>query len=498
MPDLSQLMNDIAPAAFKWGLALIIFIGGWIIALAIRAIVRGILNKTSIDNQILGKIVGEKAAQEIQLEDKIAGLVYWLVLLFVVVAALNQAGLNLVAQPINSLLDSIFGYGSNALGALALLLIAWVVATGVRFALIKIFGATDWEEKLAAQAGVESSDKVSVSETLANIVYWLIFLFFLPGILDALNMSGMLAPVQGLVDQILSGLPNILQAGLTLFIGWFVARIVRQIVTSLLVASGFDKLGQRTGVEGALGTQTLSTIVGTVVYTLILIPVIISALGALNIPAISEPASNMLTILLEAIPAVFGAALILAIAYFVARLVSDLVANLLTGVGFNKVLTWVGFNYEATEDQRTPSEFVGYLVLLTIMLFSAIEAANMLGFTLVADMLAQIIGYAGQILVAVVVFGAGLYFANLARTVINATGNAQANFLGQAARLAIIIFSGALALRQTGIAEDIVNMAFGLLLGAIAVAAAIAFGFGGRDIAARELGKLVDSMQSKD
>jgi hypothetical protein len=57
--------------------------------------------------------------------------------------------------------------------------------------------------------------------------------------------------------------------------------------------------------------------------------------------------------------------------------------------------------------------------------------------------------------------------------------------LAQAARLAIIIFAAALALRQTGIAEDIVNLTFGLLLGAVAIAAAIAFGIGGRDFAAQ-------------
>ncbi|MFQ5961266.1 MAG: hypothetical protein ACE5MG_07700, partial [Candidatus Methylomirabilales bacterium] len=80
-----------------------------------------------------------------------------------------------------------------------------------------------------------------------------------------------------------------------------------------------------------------------------------------------------------------------------------------------------------------------------------------------------------------------LYFARIADRVIRGTGGSQAHLLAPVARVAIIVFSSALALRQTGIAEDIVNLAFGIVLGAIAVAAALAFGLGGRDVAAREI-----------
>jgi hypothetical protein len=229
----------------------------------------------------------------------------------------------------------------------------------------------------------------------------------------------------------------------------------------------------------------LSGIVGTVVYALVLIPAIIAALNALQIAAISDPATDMLTALLAAVPAIFGAAVVLGIAYFVGRLVADLVSNVLTGIGFNKILSWLGLGKEPVEGERTPSEVVGYLVLVAIMLFSTIEAANLLNFTIVAVLLAQFIDFAAQVVLAVVVFGLGLYFANLARSIILAAGGVQSNLLAQAARLAIIIFAAALALRQTGIADDIVNLTFGLLLGAIAVAAAIAFGIGSRDVAAR-------------
>ncbi|HEX3247474.1 MAG TPA: hypothetical protein VHX16_18860, partial [Chloroflexota bacterium] len=103
------------------------------------------------------------------------------------------------------------------------------------------------------------------------------------------------------------------------------------------------------------------------------------------------------------------------------------------------------------------------------------------------DLLAELIQLGGQILLGLIIFAVGLYLANLAEDVIRSSGTSNAELLSTAARVAILVMAGAMALRQMGLANEIVNLAFGLLLGAIAVAAAIAFGFGGRDLAARQL-----------
>ncbi|HEY9658863.1 MAG TPA: hypothetical protein V6C65_10455, partial [Allocoleopsis sp.] len=77
--------------------------------------------------------------------------------------------------------------------------------------------------------------------------------------------------------------------------------------------------------------------------------------------------------------------------------------------------------------------------------------------------------------------------ATLAYNLITSSGGRQAQILGQTARVAIIALVSAMALQQMGIASNIVNLAFGLLVGAIAVAIALAFGLGGRDVAADQL-----------
>lgn len=486
-------------------IGLAILVVGWLVALLLRAITRAALRRSGLDRRLAGWFGDGEEAGAINLTVWISRIVYYLVLLFVVVIILDRADLGLAAEPIRTLLDQILGYLPSILAAALLLLVAWIVASALRFVVKRGFQTARIDEWLTRQAEVETPEQTSVGDMLANVVYWLVFLFFLSPILSALQVEGLTAPVEGVVSEILGALPSILGALVILLLGWIAARIVRQVATNLLAGAGLDRLGERSGVSEALGEQRLSAVVGTIVYVLILIPVAIAALDALQIEAVSGPASEILTTLLTAVPAIFAAILLLGVAYFVARWVGNFVTNVLTGVGFNNVLGWIGVGSEIREgmeegaegdDRRqTPSQVAGYLTTLAIMLFAVIEAAELLGFTILAELISGFLVAAGGLVAGVVIFGLGLYFARVADRVIRGTGGSQAHLLAPIARVAIIVFTGALALRQTGIAEDIVNLAFGIVLGTLAVAAALAFGLGGRDIAAREIDRWLESMR---
>jgi len=129
----------------------------------------------------------------------------------------------------------------------------------------------------------------------------------------------------------------------------------------------------------------------------------------------------------------------------------------------------------------------GSLTLAAIMLFAAIEAAGLLEFTQLQVLLTQFVELAGRILLGLAIFGVGLYVANLAARVIASSTVANARLLATIARVAILVLVGAMALRQMGLANEIINLAFGLTLGALAAAAAIAFGIGARDVAGRQV-----------
>ncbi|MCZ0900454.1 mechanosensitive ion channel, partial [Microcoleus sp. HI-ES] len=201
--------------------------------------------------------------------------------------------------------------------------------------------------------------------------------------------------------------------------------------------------------------------------------------------------------------------------YFLGRWISDLVTNILTGIGFNNIFSWLGvqqpkqrlrlppssidpeatFLQEPELPARTPSEFVGIVVQVGIMLFAVVAATDVLGIPALTAIVSGIVLVAGRVLAGLVVFAIGLYLANLAFSLIASSGTRQARLLGQAARIAIIAFVSALALQQMGIGSDIVNLAFGLLLGAIAVGIALAFGLGGREIAADQIRELLASFK---
>lgn len=500
--------------------ALAILLIGWLIAGIVSKVVRSLLKRTDVDNRLAAMISGGRIQSDLKVENLIAAVIFWIIMILAVVAALNALNLQTVSTPLNAFLSQIFAFLPRLGSAAVLIAIAWVVATVVKAIVVRTAHSFSLDERIAEQTPTDpmSPGPFLLSETLGNALYWFVFLFFLPLVLGVLDLQGPLQPVQNLLDQILGALPNILKAVLIGVVGWFVARIVRGIVTNLLAATGADQIGAKFGLSRSTGGQSLSWLIGTIVYVLILIPAATAALDALAIPAISNPATSMLNQILNALPKIFTAALILAVAYVIGKFIADLVTNLLSGIGFNNVFQWLGLpsplpqvpyssefqTGETLHDPtlhdptlhdptivnptiRTPSEIVGVVVLVGVMLVATVAAIDVLQFEALRQIVAGLLVVFGRILVGLVVFAVGLYLANLAYSLINSSGSRQANLLGQTARVSIIALVAAMALQQMGIAPNIVNLAFGLLLGAIAVAIALSFGLGGREVAAEQL-----------
>jgi hypothetical protein len=322
-----------------------------------------------------------------------------------------------------------------------------------------------------------------VSESLGNVLYWLVILLFLPAVLGALEMRGLLAPVEGMVNEILAMLPNVLAAGVIGAVGWFVARILRDLVTNLLAATGADRMGEQAGLRG---TMTLSRLVGLVVYVFVFVPALIAALNALRIEAISAPATEMLSAFMAAIPNVFGAGLILAVAWLVSGFIANLAASLLGGVGFDALPEKLGLA-RAFQGRITPSQLVGRLIVFFVMLFATVEAADRLGFAQVSELGATLIAFGGQVLLGVVIIGVGFWLSNLAYDAVRRVDGANVGVVASITRFAILGVVIAMGLRAMGLADDIVNLAFALTLGSVAVAIALAFGLGGREAAGRQM-----------
>ena len=90
-------------------------------------------------------------------------------------------------------------------------------------------------------------------------------------------------------------------------------------------------------------------------------------------------------------------------------------------------------------------------------------------------------------IVGIIIIMIGLFFANLSAHAVESSKMKHSHLMAMVARVAILVITVTMGLTQMGVATDIINTAFTLVLGAIAVAGAIAFGWGGRDVAARKL-----------
>ncbi|NET08914.1 MAG: mechanosensitive ion channel [Merismopedia sp. SIO2A8] len=499
--------------------AFAILVIGWIIATVVASVVKSILNHTDIDNKIASWVTGQPST-DIPIEKWVATVVYWLILLSTITLAANNLGISGFGGP----LGDIFGALPEIIGAAVLAGLAWLVACIAKVLIVKVLGGFNLDDKLAA-SGEETgeSSPFLVNETLGEIVYWLVLLFFLPLILGALPIpSSALTPVTGMVEQLLEFLPNIFGAVIIGFVGWLIARVVKGIVTNLLHSMGVDSLDDRLGLPANVGDFQLSKIAGMLVYVLILVPFIISALNALKVEAISGPAIGMLEETMDFLPRLFAATVIMIVFYVIGRFISGIVSSFLASLGFDNLFGWLGLSglqttapSTTTETSDTPEPYVresepspvgqiqspsaiaGTAILVGTLLVGAGAATQSLELPALTQMVNNVLGISLQVLSGVLVFAVGLFFANLAFKLIASTGTAQSNTLAQAARVSILIFVGAMALRQMGVATDIVNLAFGLLLGAIAVAIAIAFGLGGRDIANEEIRGFLDSFKSR-
>ncbi len=460
--------------------ALAILVVGWLLALVIRVGVRKALGFLELNRRLATG--GEK---NIDFEGIFARSAYWLVLLMALVGFLNVLDLQLVSEPLQGFLGNIFEFAPRILAAGLLALVAWVLAMILRKVVTTALGATQLDERLSSEAGIRP-----ISDSLGNVIYWLVILLFLPAILGTLGLEGILVPVQGMVDKILAILPNILAAAVLGLVGWFVARLLRNLVSNLLSAGGADRLGRNLGLREGM---SLSGLAGLVVYILVLVPAVIAALNALKIEAISRPATDMLAMIMAALPNLIAAALILTLTWFIAKFASELVASLLEGLGINEIPAAIGLG-GAFERGPKLSTMVGNLILFFAMLFAVVEAANRLDFHQVSTLVAQFIEFGGQVLMGVVIIAIGLWLAGLAHGAISRLGGTNSGAFAGLARIAILGVVFAMGLRAMGIADEIVQLAFGLALGSVAVAIALSFGLGGREAAGKQmehwLGKL--------
>jgi len=368
--------------------------------------------------------------------------------------------------------------------ALLILVVTWILAKAAKWTFAKLVDTVG-----IFQRHTSSGD--SFGSSLGKIVSLLIWLFGLLAILQVFNLGGVMAPVQTLLNNIMSFVPKLVGAGLIFFIGTMVARIVRDIVITGLETVAFDKWVNRGGAEALTGNPHISKTIGVIVYILIIIPVAILSLDALDLASVSAPASDMLRLILAAVPRIIGAALLLGIGYLVSRFVLQILKEVLAGLGVDRAMATTDLLPEST----SASAIVARISQVAIVLFFAIAATRLLGFPELTSILDRVLELGGRVIFGATVIILGFLIARLLEKLI---GKGEETVLAASiVKWAAIIMFTFMGLQFMGVGEDIVRLAFGALVIGGAIAGALAFGLGGRSWAARQLEKLDEVAKGK-
>lgn len=394
-------------------------------------------------------------------------------------------------------------------GAILILIAAWFIGKAVKWVIAKAVNRLP-----GAGKGLSDDPKHSIGASVGDVAFWLIVLFGVVAALGVLNLGQVVAPLNTLLNQIAGFLPNILGAGLIFFIGFVVATLASRVTEAALKAANADAWLDKAGMGRATGSTGVSKALSTLVFVLILIPITIAALEQLNIETITTPAVAVLSTVFDAIPRVLAAAVVLAIGWFIGRWVAQIIERVLPATGFDRsVSSLTGLSSVTRAEpsasaptaygddltsaatpspdltspatRMTPSSIVGKIVMIAIVAFTAVEAAHLLQFATMAELVENVLSLAIQVIVGGVIITAGVIIADLLANAIDRGTEGRDGFASTLVRWATIALATAMGLRFMGIADDIVLLAFGLILGAAAVASALAFGLGGREAAGR-------------
>ena len=198
---------------------------------------------------------------------------------------------------------------------------------------------------------------------------------------------------------------------------------------------------------------------------------------------ILQSLQNTLDRFLEFIPQLIGAIIILLIGYIVARVLQAVVARLLQAIGFDRWMEHGGIKqfFDRAQTRETPASVLGKLIFWLVFIIAITMAADALGIRQISAVLGQLIAYIPSVIAAILILVLAALLANfLAGLVRGATGS---DLLSNIARYAIIIYAAFAAITELGIAVQLTAPTFLIVLGAVALAAAIAFGFGAQGVA---------------
>lgn len=323
---------------------------------------------------------------------------------------------------------------------------------------------------------------------IGKLVFLVVFLLFLPPALNALGLSSVAGPLSGIASSIVSYLPNLLGAGILLYVGILLAMIIGQLLAVLLSKTKIDNIITRNENKKAV---LLSDVIVKIVVSVIILITVVQALTVLNIDAISVPALQIINAIFSAVPSIILAAVVICVGLLVANIACGLLSNLLVAVNLDGIATKVLPSLKVSATKIAVN-----IVKTLIIIFVVAQGVEVLGLAILSAIVASIVAYIPLVVKSAVIAAVAFIGASLLENLI-VKSNEKAAGVAKIVKIAVYVLAGFMILSQLEIASAIIDTAFVVTLGAVAVAFALAFGLGGKDFAKKTLDKVDEKIEDE-
>ena len=395
-----------------------------------------------------------------------------------------------ITKMFDKLLDKI----PNFVGALILLIVAFLCAYLVKKLVIKTLTLLKFDKALD-KTKIDNEKKGTLKKFIANVFYLITFALFVPAIFSRLELQGVSEPIINMMNKVLDYMPNIIAAIIILIVGLLIAKTVKEILIPIFKKLKFDSFFEKVGFESS-EKVSIADVLANGIYVILLIPIIIAALNALKIEAISKPAIDMLNSIFVFIPRIVIAIAILFVGKFIADLVQGLLEKVLVSIGTDKIANNNFISSDKTKKDFSLSKVISYIVKYVIVIIFLVEGLNILKLEVLTKIGNNIITYMPYGISAIIILGITIIVANYVESIINKKFENN-KITALVVKVIILTVGSFITLYQIGIAKNMVNSAFIIILCAFAVAFAISFGIGGREFASNMLKRIEKRFDNK-
>lgn len=195
--------------------------------------------------------------------------------------------------------------------------------------------------------------------------------------------------------------------------------------------------------------------------------------------------------ILSFLPNLLAAIIIFILGWFIAIWIGKLIAQILNKLKFDSIFEKTGWK-EALSNADVkvePSGFIGAVCKWILVIVFLMIVTNIMGWVAFAELLASIIAWMPNLLVAIVILVVAIIIADIvekiAKVSIKKMGISSVNFLGSVVKGSIYVFAGLAVLLQLGVIPEIIKVLVMGFVGTIALALGLSFGLGGKEAAAR-------------